>query len=216
MEIGTGEAGRRKEGRRREGSGSEADASKLVCVGVITGAHGIKGHVRIKSFTAEPGDVGRYGSLSGAGGEAPLRVTVTGRSRDLVIARIVGIDDRNAAEALRGRGLFVARAAFPPPEAEEFYHADLIGLRAELVSEPEHQRKTVGAVAAVHDFGGGDVIEVETDRGTTIMVPFTRDVVPEVNIAGGWLLIAPLPGLLDSGAGGEDEDAASADLERSS
>lgn len=218
METDTGEAGRRKEGRSRAGSGSGADTAKLVCVGVITGAHGIKGHVRIKSFTAEPGDVGRYGSLYDAGGEAPLQLTVTGRSRDLIIARIVGIDERNAAEALRGRRLFVARATFPPPDAEEFYYADLVGLRAELVSEPEHQRKTVGAVTAVHDFGGGDVIEVETDRGTAIMVPFTRDAVPEVNIAEGWLLIAPLPGLLETGAGGEDEDAdaASAGLERSS
>lgn len=193
---------------RREGGGSETGSLKMVCVGVITGAHGIKGHVRIKSFTAEPGDVARYGLVYDAGGGAPLRLTVTARSRELLIARIVGIDDRDAAEALRGRRLFVARGAFPPPDAEEFYYADLVGLRAELASDPEHQRKTVGTVAAVHDFGGGDVIEVETERGVAIMVPFTRDAVPEVNIAEGRLVIAPLPGLLE--AEGDDGDAASA------
>ena len=201
---------------RREGSGSETGSLRMVCVGVITGAHGIKGHVRIKSFTAEPGDVARYGLVYDAGGEKPLRLTVTGRSRDLLIARIVGIDDRNAAEALRGRRLFVARGTFAPPDAEEFYYADLVGLRAEVLSEPEHQRKTVGAVAAVHDFGGGDVIEVETESGGTIMVPFTRDAVPEVNIAEGRLVIALLPGLMEAETGGEDDDAASADREHAS
>ena len=194
----------------RQGRGRETGSLRMVCVGVIAGAHGIRGHVRIKSFTAEAGDIVRYGVVYDAGGGTPLRLTVTGRNRDLVIARIVGIDDRNAAEALQGRKLFVPRGAFPPLDAEEFYYADLVGLRAELVAEPEHPRKTIGAVAAVHDFGGGDVIEVETERGVTIMVPFTRDAVPEVNVAEGWLVIARLPGLLETETTDEDDDFASA------
>jgi 16S rRNA processing protein RimM len=216
-EIGNHATGRALAGTGggpKEAGGREAGRARMVCVGVVTGAHGIKGHVRIKSFTAEAGDVARYGLVYDAGGEAPLRLTVTGRSRDLIIARIAGIEDRTAAEALQGHKLFVPRGTFPPLDAEEFYYADLVGLRADLLGEPEHPRQTIGAVAAVHDFGGGDVIEVETARGVTIMVPFTRDAVPEVNIAEGWLLIACLPGLLEAGPAGEDDDAAGADRER--
>jgi 16S rRNA processing protein RimM len=185
----------------------EPEGGKLVCVGVITGAHGTGGHVRIKSFMAEPDDVARYGPVYDAGGGSPLRLSVTGRSRDMILARIAGIGDRNAAEALRGRGLFVPRSAFPPPAADEFYYADLVGLRAELIPNPDadpadvqHRRETLGTVAAVHDFGCGDIIEVQTGPGTTIMVPFTREAVPEVNLAEGWLLIARLPGLVDDAA----------------
>jgi 16S rRNA processing protein RimM len=207
---------RETSGRETGGAGAGTGNSRMVCVGVVTGAHGIRGHVRIKSFTAEPGDVARYGPVYDAGGGSPLRLTVTGRSRDLLIARIGGVDDRDAAEALQGHRLFVSRDAFPPTDAEEFYFADLVGLRADVLAEPEHagtpepSRMTVGAVAAVHDFGGGDVIEVETGCGATIMVPFTRDAVPEVNIAEGWLVIARLPGLFDPDGAGEDADAASA------
>jgi 16S rRNA processing protein RimM len=200
----------------REASGAGTGNSRMVCVGVVTGAHGIRGQVRIKSFTAEPGDIAQYGPVYDADGESPLQLTVSGRSRDLLIARIGGVDDRDAAEALQGHKLFVSRNAFPPTDAEEFYFADLVGLRADLLAEPEHAgtpeppRKTVGAVVAVHDFGGGDVIEVETGGGVTIMVPFTRNAVPEVNVAEGWLVIARLPGLFEPDTAGEDEDAASA------
>jgi 16S rRNA processing protein RimM len=188
----------------------------MICVGVITGVHGIKGHVRIKSFTAEPEDVAGYGVLYDAGGGSPLRLRVTGRSGSLVIARIAGIDDRNAAEALKGHKLFVPRSALPPPDGDEFYHADLVGMRAEL-ADGEHRREIIGTVAAVHDFGGGDVIEVETGRGVTIMVPFTRDAVPEVHVAEGWLVVVPLPGLLEAeSAARESEDVDSARPELSS
>ena len=192
------------------GSGGETRNGKMICVGVVTGAHGIKGHVRIKSFTAEPGDVTGYGELYDAGGSSPLRLTVTGRSGSQLIARIAAVDDRNAAEALKGHGLFVPRSAFPPPDGDEFYHADLIGMRAEL-ADGEHRREVVGMVAAVHDFGGGDVLEVETERGVTIMVPFSRDAVPEVHVAEGRLVIVRLPGLLeDESVAPESEDAGGA------
>lgn len=188
--------------------GSEPDSGKMVCVGVVSAAHGIRGHVRIKSFTAEPGDIARYGPVYDVTGGRPLRLTVTGRSRELVIARIEGIGDRDAAEALQGHRLFVPREAFPPLDAEEFYHADLIGLRAELAAGLEQPRQILGAVVAVHDFGGGDILEVASGQGTSLMIPFTGDAVPEVNVAEGWLIIAPLPGLLDAGAVAEDDDAA--------
>ncbi|MGZ9086399.1 MAG: ribosome maturation factor RimM, partial [Rhodoplanes sp.] len=132
---------------------------------------------------------------------------VSGHSGTQLIARIAGIDDRNAAEALKGHELFVPRSVFPPPDDDEFYHADLVGMRAEL-ADGEHQRETVGTVAAVHAFGGGDVIEVETGSGVTIMVPFTRDAVPEVHVAERRLIIARLPGLFEAGSmDRESEDA---------
>lgn len=177
--------------------GHAGETGKMICVGVITGAHGIRGHVRIKSFTAEPDDVAGYGVLYDAAGGSPLRLTVSGHSGAHLIARIAGVDDRNAAEALKGRELFVPRSVLPPPDDDEFYHADLVGMRAEL-ADGEHQREPIGTVAAVHDFGGGDVIEVETGSGATIMVPFTRDAVPEVHVAEGRLVIARLPGLLET------------------
>jgi 16S rRNA processing protein RimM len=185
------------------GSGEETGSGKMICVGVITGAHGIRGHVRIRSFTAEAEDVAGYGVLYDAEGGSPLRLTVSGHSGAQLIARIAGVDDRNAAEALKGHELFVPRSAFPPPDDDEFYHADLVGMRAELASG-EHQRETVGTITAVHDFGGGDVIEVETGRGVTIMVPFTRDAVPEVHVVEKRLVIARLPGLFE--AGGTDRE----------
>jgi 16S rRNA processing protein RimM len=192
------------------GNAGETESGKMICVGVITGAHGVRGHVRIKSFTAEPEDVAAYGVLYDDSGGAPLRLTVTGRSGIQLVARVDGVDDRNAAEALKGNKLFVPRNVLPPPDTDEFYHADLIGMRAEL-ADGEHQREIIGAVVGVHDFGGGDVIEVETERGATIMVPFTRDAVPEVHVAEGRLVIMRLPGLLEAeSAACEIEDARNA------
>ncbi len=208
METASGSEGSRSQDRGSQDRGSNPDSGKMVCVGVVSGAHGIQGQVRIKSFTAEPADIARYGRVYDAGGATPLRLTVTGRSREMVIARIEGIADRDAAEALRGHQLFVSRALFPPLAAEEFYHTDLIGLRAELAAGPDHARRPLGSVVAVHDFGGGDVIEVASEQGGSMMVPFTRDAVPEVNVAEGWLAIAPLPGLMDAGPPADDDAAA--------
>jgi len=101
----------------------------------------------------------------------------------LVVARIDGVDDRDAAAALRGTKLYLDRAALPEPEAEEFYHADLIGLACET---PDG--KSLGKVKAIHDFGAGDVIEID---GFDAMIPFTQAVVPEVDIAGHRLVVIP-------------------------
>lgn len=191
-----------------EHCGHEPDHRRMVCVGVISGVHGVKGHVRIKSFTTQPVDIARYGPVYDAEAGAPLRLTVTGRSRQLLIARIDGIGDRDTAQALQGHRLFVPREAFPPLEAEEFYHADLIGLRADLATGPEQPRQTLGTVVAVHDFGGGDVLEIAGEEGGSMMVSFTKEAVPEVNVAEGWLIIVPLPGLLDAGSAAEDDNAA--------
>lgn len=165
-----------------------------VCLGTIVGAQGVKGQVRIKSETEVPEDVGAYGPLSDEAGTRTFDVAVERRSKGVIIARIKGVEDRNAAEALKGVRLYVERDVLPPPEEEEFYHADLIGLSAETVSGEDF-----GRIRAVHEFGAGDVLELTGPDGKGLMVPFTRAAVPEVDIEGGKVVIDPPPGLLEPG-----------------
>jgi 16S rRNA processing protein RimM len=167
-------------------------STKMVCVGIITGAHGVTGAVRVKSFTARPEDVGRYGPLSDESGR-PFTVKVIGFAKNVLIARLAGVEDRNRAEELRGLRLYLPRAALPPTEAEEYYHADLIGLDAVL-----GDGRRLGRVRAVHDFGAGDTLEIERAEAPPAMVPFTRAVVPIVDLDAGRLVVEPPPGLLDA------------------
>lgn len=164
-----------------------------VCLGVITGAHGVRGQVRVRSFTEEPAAVAAYGPLEDEAGARRFRLAVTGRAKDELIARIDGVADRDAAEALRGTRLFVDRAALPPPDdPEEFYLADLIGLAAETAAGA-----ALGRVVAVHEFGAGPVVELAPDEGRPLLVPFTRAAVPTVDLAGGRLVVEPPEGLLE-------------------
>ncbi|MFQ5775805.1 MAG: ribosome maturation factor RimM [Kiloniellaceae bacterium] len=160
--------------------------TRRVCVGVIAGAHGVRGLVRIKSFTEDPANLAAYGPLSDEGGGRRFEVTLAGRTRGALLARIEGVADRNAAQALSGTRLYVARAALPEPEEEEYYHADLIGLRAE-----DPAGRALGRVAAVHDFGAGDVLEIERAEEEPLLVPFTKAAVPVVDLAGGRLVVEP-------------------------
>lgn len=165
---------------------------RRVCVGVVTGAHGVRGAVRVKSFTAEPEGVARYGPLEDERGERHFTLSLVGSAKGVVIARIPGIDDRDRAEALRGLRLYLPREALPPPGEEEYYHADLIGLAAALADGTP-----VGRVRAVHDFGAGDTLEIERPEGQPILVPFTRAIVPVVDLDAGRLVLDLPEGLLD-------------------
>ena len=165
---------------------------RRVCVGVVTGPHGVRGAVRIKSFTADPADIATYGPLEDESGERRLELRLVGAAKGVLIAKLAGLDDRDRAEALRGLRLYLPRAALPPPGEEEYYHADLIGLDAMLADGAP-----VGTVRAVHDFGAGDVLEIARPAGPPVLAPFTRSVVPVVDIAGGRLVLDPPPGLLD-------------------
>ena len=167
-------------------------AAKRVCVGIITGAHGVQGAVRVKSFTADPEAIARYGPLEDESGGQRLSLRLVGSAKDVLIARLAGIADRDRAESLRGLQLYLPRAALPPPADEEYYHADLIGLEAALADGT-----VLGHVCAVHDFGAGDTLEIERPAGPPAMVPFTRRVVPVVDLDGGRLVVDPPPGLLD-------------------
>ncbi len=163
-----------------------------VCLGAIAGAYGVKGAVRIKSFTAEPEDVASYGPVSDESGDRVFGIRVTGMSKSMVLAEIEGIANREAAAALKGVRLYVARDRLPEALEGEYYHDDLIGLKAELADGSR-----LGTVVAVHDYGAGDVIEIGREGAAAVMAPFTHAVVPVVDIAAGRLVIEPPTGLLD-------------------
>jgi 16S rRNA processing protein RimM len=168
------------------------DRQKSLCIGVITGAQGLRGAVRIKSFTADPVDIDAYGPVSDEGGKRTFELKSIGQSKGVVVATLTGVTDRNAAEALKGLQLFVSRDRLPPAEDEEYYHADLLGLAAELVGgEP------LGRITAVYDFGAGDAIEVTQTGGGVVMVPFTKAAVPTVDLSAGKVVIDPPAGLFD-------------------
>ena len=171
------------------------DAPKRVCLGVVTGPHGVQGAVRIKSFTEAPEDVARYGPLADETGVRCFELRLIGAGKGVVIARLSGVEDRNQAEAVRGLRLYLPRSALPQPDAEEYYHADLIGLEAVL-----GDGTPVGRVRAVHDFGAGDTLELARPDAPPVMVPFTRAVVPSIELAAGRLVLDPPPGLLDGDA----------------
>ncbi|UEM02086.1 ribosome maturation factor RimM [Skermanella rosea] len=181
-----------------------------VCVGQIVGVHGVRGLVKLKSFTGDPAAIADYNPLTDHTGTRRFTVELQSAMKDYWLARVQGVADRTAAEALRGVLLHVERDRLPPPEDEdEFYHADLIGLP---VLRPDGER--IGTVVALHDFGGGDMLEVALPDRRTAMVPFTRAIVPVVDVAGGRIvadppedLLAP-PGAPDRG---EDEDDGRAD-----
>jgi 16S rRNA processing protein RimM len=167
-------------------------AEKQVCVGIITGPQGVGGAVRIKSFTARPEDIAGYGPLADASGTRRLELRLVGAAKGVLIGRLAGVDDRDRAESLRGLRLYLPRAALPPPEPEEYYHADLIGLDAVLTDGTP-----LGWVRAVYDFGAGDTLEIERRGAPPAMVPFTRAIVPVVALDAGRLVVEPPPGLLD-------------------
>jgi 16S rRNA processing protein RimM len=166
----------------------------LVCVGRIVGACGLKGEVRIQSFTARPRDVAAYGPVRDETGRRAFTLAIVGAVKGQLIARVASIADRAAAEALKGMYLYVPRAALPPAGEGEYYHADLIGLTAELVDG-----RTLGTVTAVHDYGAGASLEVSLDRrgAEPVLVPLTSRVVPVIDVVHGRLAIDPPAGLLE-------------------
>lgn len=157
---------------------------RTVCVGRIAGAHGVRGIVRVQSYTANPDDLTAYGALSDSAGSRCFAVTVTGHVRGLLLARVDGVDDRDAAEALTGTDLHIARAALPPTEGDEYYHVDLLGLRAESADGA-----AIGRVSAIHDHGAGPIVEIQPPDGPSTLVPFTRERVPAVDIEAGRLVV---------------------------
>jgi 16S rRNA processing protein RimM len=161
--------------------------SERICIAQIGGAHGIRGEVKLKSFTADPMAVKDYGLLEREDGGASLEIETVRPAKTHLVARFRGVSDRDAAERLTNLKLFVPRERLPPPASDEFYHADLIGLAAVTAEGTE-----VGTVVAVHNFGAGDILELRPPAGgTTIMLPFTDAFVPRIDIAGGRIVVEP-------------------------
>ncbi|MFD2647816.1 ribosome maturation factor RimM [Devosia albogilva] len=175
-------------------------SNKSILLGQIGAAHGIKGEVRIATHTAEPENIAGYGPL--ATNRAGLTVTITKvrRQKNVVIATLEGVSDRDTAERLNGVELYVDRDRLPDPDDEDdFYHADLIGLEARI-----DNGTVIGTVAAIHNHGAGDIIEVRDEQsGDSFLYPFTKAVVPEIKLADGYLTIV-VP--LDAPEGEEEPD----------
>jgi 16S rRNA processing protein RimM len=162
-------------------------ATDRICVGQIGGAHGIRGEVKLKSFTADPMALKDYAPLESEDGAARFVIEALRPGKGHLVARLRGIADRTAAERLTHLKLFVPRERLPAPAAGEFYHVDLIGLRAMTVGGHE-----IGTVLAVHDFGAGSIIELRlAPSGASVMLPFTPAFVPDIDIAGGRIVVVP-------------------------
>lgn len=164
-----------------------------VCVGAVAGAFGVRGEVRLKSFCSEPADIAAYGPLFTEDGARSFAVTLTRPIASGFAARLSGVTTKEAADALRGQRLFAPRAALPGLGDDEFYHADLIGLEAR-----DTGGAVLGKITAVLNHGAGDLLEL---RGPGLaspqLVPFTRAIVPTVDLAAGRVIIDPPEGLFD-------------------
>jgi len=171
-----------------------------ILMGKIGAAHGIKGEVRITTFTAEPEAIASYGPLETDRPGLTVTIETARLNKNVLVARLKDVRDRNAAELLNGVSLFVDRDRLPDPEDEDdFYHTDLIGLDARLDSGV-----SIGEVSALLNYGAGDLLEVRDPRsGDTFLYPFTKAVVPTIRIADGYLVISPP---LDAEPGEEDPD----------
>lgn len=176
------------------------DPEARVAMARIGAPHGVRGAVRLAVFAQDPLALRRYNPFETGDGRT-LRITSLKETGKGIVAELEGVSDRDAAAALKGATLTVPRARLPRPDEDEFYHVDLVGLEARLAAGG-----VLGRVRGVADFGAGDVLEIHGEK--VVVVPFTREAVPVVDVAGGFLVVDPPPGLLEEDEG---EDAADGD-----
>jgi len=161
--------------------------AERVCIAQIGAAHGVRGELRLKPFTEDPLSVTRYGPLETEDGKRRFEIETARPAKDMLVVRLKGVADREAAEGLTNLRLYVARERLPKPADDEFYYADLIGLSAVTADGTPF-----GTVKALHNFGAGDLLEIEpASGGNTLLLPFTEAVVPVVDIKGGRVVVAP-------------------------
>ncbi|HEY2445870.1 MAG TPA: ribosome maturation factor RimM [Rhizomicrobium sp.] len=156
-----------------------------ILLGVVIGAQGLRGEVRVKIFTETPERLAVYGALHTAEGRSLDVVQVRNARAGTAVVQFKGIEDRDGAESLAHAKLFVARAALPETARDEFYHTDLVGLRAQ-----DGDGRVIGEVSAIYNYGAGDVIELSRGDGSTVLLPFTRETVPEIDLEGEFLVVA--------------------------
>ncbi len=168
-----------------------------VLVAVIGAPHGVRGELRVKTHTQDPMALATFGSLRDDAGNL-YEVTSIRPAGNVVVVRLSGIDSREAAEALKGRSLHIARAllSYDTLEDDEFFQTDLVGLVAR-----DGKGRTYGTVRSVHNFGGGDILELAGGGKRAVMIPFTEAAVPEIDVAAGFILVDPVAAGLDDDAG---------------
>ena len=155
-----------------------------ICIARIGAAHGVRGAVKLWTFTEDPLAVKDYGPLMTKDGARQFEVATARAAKDHLVATLKGIATREDAERLNGIELYIAREKLPATDDDEYYHADLIGLAAvNAANEP------IGRVHAIHNFGAGDIIEIAPPQGPTLLLPFTNAVVPTVDLANGHVVI---------------------------
>jgi 16S rRNA processing protein RimM len=155
-----------------------------ICVARIGAAHGVRGAVKLWTFTEDPLAVKRYGPLVTRDGARSFEVATAREAKGHLVATLKGVATREEAERLNGLELYIARDKLPEPDPDEYYHADLIGLAAVTTSN-----EPLGRVIAIHNFGAGDIIEIAPPHGPTMLLPFNNAVVPSVDLAGGRVVI---------------------------
>jgi|SRR5579863_1255315 len=168
-------------------AGGPGICPRLVCLGQIGAAHGVRGEVRLRSFTADPAAIANYGPLESEDGRV-FEIRTLRPAKDYFVATFSGIADRSAAERLANTKLYVPRERLPEPEEpDEYYHADLIGLAV-----VDRAGRQLGTVVAVHNFGAGDLIEVQpAEDAPTQLFPFDAVTVLDVDLAAGRLVVEP-------------------------
>ena len=155
-----------------------------ICIARIGAPHGVRGAVKLWTFTEDPLAVKAYGPLATKDGARQFEVTHAREAKGHLVATLKGVTSRDEAERLNGIELYIAREKLPSTGEDEYYHADLIGLAAVTpANEP------FGRVIAIHNFGAGDIIEIAPPHGPTMLLPFTKAVVPSVDLAGGRVVI---------------------------
>src|SRR5229473_626428 len=164
-----------------------------ICIARISAAPGVRGAVKLWTFTEDPLAVKAYGPLLTKDGARSFEVATAREAKGHLVATLKGIATREEAERLNGLELYVAREKLPATEDDEYYHADLIGLAAVTPAD-----EPLGRVIAIHNFGAGDIIEIAPPQGATMLLPFTNAVVPLVDIANGRVVIE-LPAEIDGG-----------------
>ena len=169
-------------------------AEPRILVGVFGAPHGVRGEVRLKSFTGDPAAIGSYGPLSTEDGRRFEIARLRHIRDDMFVAVVRGVASREAAAALTNVQLSVPREKLAPPDEEEFFHADLVGLRVEAAGVP------VGVVAAVLNFGAGDILEIAVEGARdTLLLPFTKAVAPVVDLKAGRIAVV-MPELVEGDA----------------
>ena len=184
---------------------AQRSSDRRICVAKIGAPHGLRGEVRLWSYTSDPQAVADYGVLESEDGTRRIEIEALRPAKDALIARLKGVGDRTAAEGLRNLELFMPRDRLPAiEEDDEFYYADLVGLNVvDTAGQP------LGEIIAVHNFGAGDLLEIKLSAmRDTVLIPFTDATVPEIDIAAKRIVIAAE---LSSGSSAEDSPAEDAD-----